>query len=117
MTTSARTSDETVDKVVINTCYGGFSLSRKATELLAQREFYPSAEQHLRVFGNDWCDFSARDIPRNDWNLVNIVETLGKEANGCFSKLKVVSIPNGVKWKVEEYDGKEWVAEVHRTWG
>jgi hypothetical protein len=25
-------------------------------------------------------------------------------------------VPDGVEWTVEEYDGREWVAEVHRTW-
>jgi hypothetical protein len=30
--------------------------------------------------------------------------------------LKVVEIPDGVKWQIEEYDGSEWVAEKHRTW-
>jgi hypothetical protein len=27
-----------------------------------------------------------------------------------------VDIPDDVKWEIEEYDGNEWVAEVHRTW-
>jgi hypothetical protein len=28
----------------------------------------------------------------------------------------VVTIPDDVAWTIEEYDGNEWVAEVHRTW-
>jgi len=30
--------------------------------------------------------------------------------------LKIVDIPDGVEWEIEEYDGMEWVAEKHRTW-
>jgi hypothetical protein len=27
-----------------------------------------------------------------------------------------VDIPLDIQWTIEEYDGDEWVAEVHRTW-
>jgi len=30
--------------------------------------------------------------------------------------LKIVEIPAAVKWQIDEYDGWEWVAEVHRRW-
>jgi hypothetical protein len=48
--------------------------------------------------------------------LVQIVEELGEKANGFAAELKVVEIPEDVEYTVEEYDGIEWVAEVHRTW-
>lgn len=59
---------------------------------------------------------SACDIPRDDPDLVRVVEELGEEANGSCSKLSVVVIPDGVEWTVEEYDGNEHVAERHETW-
>ena len=33
------------------------------------------------------------------------------------STLKIIEIPDDVDWIIEEYDGNEWVAEKHRTWG
>jgi len=57
------------------------------------------------------------DIPRDDPHLVQTVEDLGDKANGSHAKLRVVEVPDDVKWEVEEYDGMEWVAEVHQTWG
>lgn len=57
-----------------------------------------------------------RDIDRSDPDLVSVVETLGDRANGKYAKLKVVGIPDGVEWEIEEYDGVEWVSEKHRTW-
>lgn len=57
-----------------------------------------------------------RDIERNDPLLVQVVETLGSKANGRHADLKVVDIPDGVEWQIEEYDGSERIAEVHRTW-
>ena len=59
---------------------------------------------------------NVRGIKRDDPTLVQVVKELKKEANGFVADLKVVSIPDDVDWKIEEYDGAEWVAEVHRTW-
>lgn len=64
---------------------------------------------------NDLC-WSERDIQRNDPILVQVVKELGELANGRFAELKIVDIPIDVQWTIEEYDGDEWVAEVHRTW-
>jgi len=38
------------------------------------------------------------------------------DVDGTYSDLKVVEIPDGVNWYIEEYDGLEHVAERHRTW-
>ena len=65
----------------------------------------------------DWEeDWSYYDIERNDQYLVRVIEELGDDANGRFSELKVVNIPDEVEWQIEEYDGLEWVAEKHRIW-
>ena len=84
-------------KVVINRCYGGFGLSEKAMKFLG-------------------IDSSWPDIARNDSKLVECVEKLGEEANGMCAELKVVEIPDDVNWEIGEYDGLEWVEEVHRRW-
>ena len=84
-------------KVVINRCYGGFGLSEKAMKFLG--------------VDSDWPDIS-----RNDPKLVECVEKLGEEANGMYAELKVVEIPDDVNWEIGEYDGLEWVEEVHRRW-
>ena len=60
--------------------------------------------------------FYARDLERNDPLLIQVVEELRKGADGEHSELKIVEIPDDVEWQIDEYDGLEWVAEVHRTW-
>jgi hypothetical protein len=88
-------------KIVINVCFGGFGISKKAYEFL----------------GLEWDSYGyAFAGSRADPKLVECVETLGDEASGDFADLKVVEIPDGVEWTIEEYDGTEWVAEAHRTW-
>lgn len=60
--------------------------------------------------------FYRDDKWRNDPKLVGVIERLGSEANGQFSDLKVVEIPDDVNRSIEEYDGLEHISEVHRTW-
>lgn len=88
-------------KVVINKCYGGYGLSKKAYNYL----------------GIEWDNYGyCFNDDRSNAQLVECVEELGEAANGELSELKVVEIPDDVEWTIIEYDGVEWVAEVHRTW-
>ena len=91
-------------KIVINCDYGGFGLSEEA-KLLYEKQ---SGEQKE--------DFFEFDLKRDDPILVRIVEELGDKASDSSACLKVVEIPADVKWGIHDYDGKEWVAEQHRTW-
>lgn len=61
--------------------------------------------------------FNSKDIDRTDKDLITVVEKLGEKANTMCSSLKILEIPDDVDWTIEEYDGVEWVAEKHRTWG
>ena len=72
-----------------------------------------------RAEHNALCDqqlFQPRGIARDDPHLVQTVEELGQEAAGRYAHLRVVEIPAGVDWQISEYDGSEWISEVHRTW-
>lgn len=91
-------------KIVINTSYGGFGLSKKALTEYATRK------------GQEESDISVYDIARDDPDLVQIVEDMGPYSFGSYSALKVVEIPDDVSWIIENYDRKEWISEVHRTW-
>jgi Lhr-like helicase len=103
-------------KVVINNCYGGFSLSKEACELYAKKIGLNTGKWNETWKFFQEGDFYDRDIPRDDSVLVSIVEELGEKANGYCAELKIVEIPEDVEWDIHEYDGSEWVAEVHRTW-
>lgn len=48
--------------------------------------------------------------------IVRLVEELGSVASGPYGDLRIVEIPDGVVWHIEEYDGREHIAENHRTW-
>ena len=113
-------------KVVINDCHGGFGLSHEAvvkySHLCKESITFDSTESTLlpyvyyKMNGNNREHWHAKNIKRDDPILVMLVEQMGYYVNDKFSELKVVEIPDDVNWYVEEYDGLEWVAEVHRTW-
>jgi hypothetical protein len=91
-------------KVVINTCHGGFGLSAAAES------------KYRELAGIADLDFHSSGIPRDDEHLIAVVELMGRAADGGYAELKIVDVPDDVNWYVEEYDGRERVAERHRTW-
>lgn len=95
-----------VRKLVINRCFGGFSLSDQAWAEWCRRKGWNSDDENLH----------DRMIERDCPILVEIVEEMGERANGDFADLKIVEIPADVFWELGEYDGQEWIAEQHRTW-
>ena len=88
-------------KVVINGCYGGYSLSDEALAYLG----IPGGSRY------------AYDDDRANPKLVECVEKLGEAVNhDSASYLYVVEVPDDVKWTITDYDGVEQVEEVHRVW-
>ena len=144
-------------KIVINACYGGFSLSPESMIEYYKRKgrdcyFFtfrrkPGGDIDFSKFDSaspkdveNRLIFSAFDVPnpndfrdddewygqhclsqyeydRTDTDLIDVVEKLGGDSSGRGGDLRVIEIPDGVEWTIEEYDGREWVAEKHRTWG
>lgn len=53
---------------------------------------------------------------RSDPDLIDIIEKLGEESFGKHADLEIVSIPDDIKWYIDEYDGRETIREEHRCW-
>ena len=100
-----------VRRVVLNCCYGGFGLSEDAIRLYHDLTSGISGSADRLYFF---------DIQRDDPILLQVIDTIGLEdASGPYSKLGIAEIPDDIPtdgWTVMDYDGREWVAEVHRTW-
>ena len=111
-------------KIVINQCFGGFGLSDQAIQRYGELAGLNLVSKEGGLFGLTWYLDSVQDdhyfdqysIPRNDPNLIQVVEELDELSWGPYSELAIVEIPDDVKWTIEEYDGNEHVAECHRTW-
>ena len=88
-----------MNKVVVNNCYGGFSISDDAVTWM--REHGSAIE-----YGDNY----ATGIPRHDPILVACVEALGETVNGMVAELTVVTI-EGSQYRIHEYDGMESVQE------
>jgi len=110
-------------KIVVNRCYGGFGLNDEAFEKYLEYKginFVKSDGKSpfgtYHYYDDEDSLLSYWDIPRDDPILIKVVEELGDKANSWASDLEIVEIPDDIEWGIEEYDGKEWVAEAHRTW-
>lgn len=89
-------------KVVYNRCHGGFGLSKQAEDLYFQLSGRPSETEAK----NYWV-ISCLD--RADPFLVQVVETLGKLANGNCANLAIKDIPAGTRYRINDYDGYETI--------
>lgn len=96
-------------KVVINRCFGGFSLSKEAYEYLGLKW-----DEYGYLYNTKYEIKDDKD--RANLDLVHCVEELGEKANGWFANLKVVDVPDDIKWYIDNYDGSESVCEEHRVW-
>ena len=112
-------------KIVINGDYGEFGLSENAIEryfklkgwkLVKAKESDILMDSYYTNSISDDNYWSYYYLERDDPTLVQVVEELHEVADGRFSELKIVEIPDDVDWTIEEYDGVEWIAEKHRTW-
>jgi hypothetical protein len=112
-----------MNKIVYNACYGGFGLSALAYELyaeLAGLKIYPEdIGCGVQMYwlsppiGDKELDrhrekLYSSDLPRHDPILVNVIETLGKDANGMCADLKIYETESN-QYRIEEYDGNETV--------
>lgn len=99
-------------KIVYSACYGGFSLSDEAIRLYLELKGYKYTETPTKFGYTDftvegWDDFYDREIDRADPILVEVVEKLGKKANGAFADLRIEDVPKGTVYRITEYDGYE----------
>lgn len=83
-------------KAVFNYCYGGFSISEEAAEILSLKKGRP-VDTH--VFD---------DMGRDDADLIALIEERGSEfVSGDCASLSIVEIPEGLTFSWDEYDGME----------
>ena len=132
-------------KVILNKCYGGFGVSEKAYRLYAKKKgidlylyasygngdrkiehddgskivyyFTKDFGEEVNLQKEDWeYHLYLESAHREDKELIECVEELGKDANGRFANLVVVDIPDGMKYVIDDYDGWETLHEKVREW-
>jgi len=90
-------------KIVRNNCYGGFGLSKVAMD------------RYTELTGNVFVE-SERETNRTDRHLIQVVEEMGKKADGGYADLEIGEIPDGTDWYFDEYDGIETIVEIGHSW-
>lgn len=130
-------------KVILNKCYGEFGVSDKVYEEYAKAKgfnlfryekkdidkFVITDNKNLFLvhYSKIYLGKQCKNIPneaflylddryREDKTLIDIVEKLGEEANGIWSKLVVVEIPDDLDYVIDNYDGIETLHQKVQEW-
>lgn len=91
-------------KILVNKCYGGFDVSEMFMDYWR--------EKHSELGIGKIYSFMFND-KRTDPEVIALVEYLGEKANGRYSRLVVIEIPDTVTdWAINEYDGMERITYV-----
>jgi hypothetical protein len=93
-------------KVVYNISSGGFSISVEALTRMQELGYTGKASTH-----NNYV--YLYDCARHDPILVQVVEELGRKANGLGSDLGIEEVSG--PYRIEEYDGSETVKEPNNN--
>jgi hypothetical protein len=118
-------------KIAINRCFGGFNLSHRVFEELIKLgvshyknyKEIPKNNKDPYIIDSDstisgkyysnLSDYENRTNPL----LIQAIEKIGEEeSSGRFGEIKIIEIPDGINWEIEDYDGIETVNETHRSW-
>lgn len=100
-------------KIVINKCFGGFSVSKEVYKALGIKwdGYGYVGNEELGIKSDNYLAY------RQDPRLISAIEGLGEEmSSGCMAKLRIVDIPDDVEWELDDYDGVETIRERHRAW-
>jgi hypothetical protein len=90
-------------KLVLNDCFGGFELSIAAYKVMGVAYTIDARNTTLLYASENFNNSNKRNDPR----LIEAVEKLGVDANGKYAKLKIIEIPDGSYFHIQEYDGME----------
>lgn len=100
-------------KVAINTCYGGFSVSRKCIDRMIElgsdgaQKTLDEAIKYCNTKRNSYHFFEY--IKRWDPILIQAIEELGDAANGASAELVIEEISLDDLIEISNHDGKERV--------
>lgn len=90
-------------RIAISRDYGGFNITEEAFELYKERSG--------SLLEYDW------EISRDDPILIEVIEEMAKKGlKYTRGHIKIVDIPDGVVWYIQNYDGIETIMEHARKW-
>ena len=106
-------------QVVLNSCYGGFGLSKDAIQMLIDKHGLDINPDYGHVDNDDFGIVDDNmDAYRMDKRLIDVVKSLGCDnASGDLAQLRIVSVPDDVVdvygWHISDYDGIDTIHQDH----
>lgn len=109
----------TVESLKNSLFFTAFDIPNPDEVLGTQKDWHTWSEAEKKASNEAWEIHSiptGREIDRTDPILIRVIEELGEKADGDCAELKIVEIPDGVDYEIDEYDGIETIHEKHRSW-
>ena len=113
-------------KVVLNKCFGGFSVTEevlKELKLSCKGYGYLNNDvpvERIILIRNETFNIDDNrnwEAYRAHPDLIKAIEKIGVEnAGGACAELEIIEIPDGIEWYISDYDGIETLHEQHRSW-
>jgi hypothetical protein len=100
-------------KIAINVCFGGFSVSEEVyKELGIKWDGYGFlGNKDFGICSDDYLAF------RSNTKFIEAIEKVGiNQSSGCSSKIKIIDIPGGIDYYIDDFDGNETIHEIHNSW-
>jgi len=100
-------------KIVINVDFGGFGVSEAVyNELGFEWDDYGYlTNEDFGIESNNYYAY------RSDSRLITAIEKIGtKKSSGFLAALKIIEVPDGIEWDIDNYDGLESIHENHQSW-
>jgi hypothetical protein len=93
--------------VMINAGFGGFRPNAEALEEYERR----TGRTYEFQYETTWHH-------RTDRTMINVIRSQMKSLDFDPEKMRIriLEIPAHMKFTIMQYDGFEWIAEVHRVW-
>lgn len=103
-------------KVIVNKSFGGAGLSEEAIDMIVDN---PNFQYDLSE-GTEGLLWKLKNLDghyyRTNQVIINVIETLGEEANGNHANLVIAEIPDNVEWEVYNYDGLETIEAPRKVY-
>lgn len=110
----------TIEEAEKLTFFSAFSIQNPDEYLANEKDWHSMTmeerQESNKKYSSVYLNSNYGYTERNDPILLQVVNELGEEASGKLAELRIIEIPDGIEWDIDDYDGIETAHERHMSW-